>query len=222
MKTHEKYEQQLFDREIYYQPIEPYKGSKHAILHECIKGHQWKAQPSNILAGRGCPRCSNRHMRNEEEYISDLKTLGITYSIEEPYIDTNTNIKHRCPDCTNIWSVKPRHILRGHGCPVCMSTGFDITKPGTLYYIRIIYEGTKYYKLGITNTSISKRFAKDKDKEIKILYKKLYENGLEAKEKEAYLLRQFSGQRVKNIKILKSHGNSELFLEDILNFDIDY
>lgn len=57
-KTHKQYEQQLFDREIDFFPIEQYTKAKDPILHECLKGHIWKVRPDDILKGRGCPKCS--------------------------------------------------------------------------------------------------------------------------------------------------------------------
>ena len=57
-KTHEEYESQLMDLEVDYWPIDKYEGALTPILHECLFNHQWKASPSKILSGRGCPFCA--------------------------------------------------------------------------------------------------------------------------------------------------------------------
>jgi hypothetical protein len=56
--THEEYEQKLFEKELDAFPVEKYVNNKTAILHECLEGHQWRAQPTNILDGHGCPKCA--------------------------------------------------------------------------------------------------------------------------------------------------------------------
>lgn len=56
--THAQYEQQLLDREVDAYPIETYISHKTAIKHACILGHEWSAQPHNILNRHGCPICN--------------------------------------------------------------------------------------------------------------------------------------------------------------------
>lgn len=42
--------------------LEEYINAKTPILHKCrIDGHKWKAAPSNILSGFGCPVCNESH-----------------------------------------------------------------------------------------------------------------------------------------------------------------
>lgn len=56
--THIEYEQALLSREVEAYPLELYIDSRTPISHSCIEGHEWKARPSNILSGSGCPTCS--------------------------------------------------------------------------------------------------------------------------------------------------------------------
>lgn len=58
LKTHEEYETQLLLAEAVAYPLEQYITHKTPILHSCVEGHVWKAQPHNIINGHGCPICN--------------------------------------------------------------------------------------------------------------------------------------------------------------------
>lgn len=57
-----------------YEPLEEYKGNNTPILHQCLTcRHEWKAQPTNIKSGCGCPKCANTN--KAENLVNDyLKT----------------------------------------------------------------------------------------------------------------------------------------------------
>lgn len=44
---------------IAFDVLDEYVTSSTPITHRCSKGHTWKAAPSNVLRGSGCPSCSN-------------------------------------------------------------------------------------------------------------------------------------------------------------------
>lgn len=58
VKTHAKYEEELFDREIDLVPLEPYIKGSIPILHECFKGHIVRVRPDDLLKRKRCPKCS--------------------------------------------------------------------------------------------------------------------------------------------------------------------
>ena len=56
-KTHEAYTAELKDRNL--SVLEPYVNAGTKIKHQCnICENVWKAQPTNILTGTGCPTCA--------------------------------------------------------------------------------------------------------------------------------------------------------------------
>ena len=59
-KTHEDYEQDLFNREINYFPVDRYVNAITKIRHECLNGHIWQVTPNHILTGYGCPECAKQ------------------------------------------------------------------------------------------------------------------------------------------------------------------
>ena len=156
LRTHEEYENILFEKEIDCYPLEQYINTDTPILHECLAGHTWKAAPTSIINSRRT------------------------------------------------------------GCPTCAASGFREELPAILYYISITtkYEVT-YYKLGITNRTVAKRFERDKDKIITVLAEKYFDKGRDAKLRETELLNTYSKHRVFVPNLLRSGGNSELFEYDI-------
>ena len=85
--------------------------------------------------------------------------------------------------------------------------------------LKIIKDNETYYKIGITNNTVERRFRDDSDKKIISLKETWYLSGALAQKEELELLRQFKEDR-QNIKgFLKSGGNSELFEYDILGLD---
>lgn len=155
LKTHEQYELELFNLESSAYPVEQYNGATTPILHECIKGHSWKASPSDILKGRGCP--------------------------------------------------------------ICATYGFNPDKPAILYYIKISTQTDIRYKIGITNRTVAERFNLDRDKTIEVLTEEYFDIGEEARSKEKQLLEKYKSYRCKNDNFLKSLGNTELFKIDVLS-----
>ena len=156
------------------------------------------------------------HIEYENKLIQkDAKARPV-----DKYIDTKTPILHECVS-GHRWKVPPHDILQGKGCPTCSNHGFDLDKPAILYYIKIETDNEKYYKIGITNNSVNKRFAKDRDKKITILLEEHFSNGKDAKDKECHILNTYKDKRADlQSKFLKSKGNTELFIGDILNLDV--
>lgn len=154
-----------------------------------------------------------------EQYENKLFEKEIDIWPKEQYINTRTPILHECVN-GHKWNARPHDILTvQNGCPECATTGFRRHLPGTLYYIRITKDNLTYYKVGITNHSIAKRFSKEKYDELKILFEERFEVGEEALTWETAILREFKQQRVHIDGFLTTNGNTELFEYDILGMD---
>ena len=215
LRTHEEYENSLFEKEIDYIPLEPYINTYTPILHECFNGHIRKISPSNALKSQGCPICNNIVLKTTEQYKIEIEEKDI-WPIEE-YINTRTPIMHECIK-GHKFRTSPTSLLKNLGCPSCATHGFNQNKPGILYYLKITKNNQTYYKLGITNRTVAERFERDKDKQISIIHQIYYNKGLDAKEHEQKLLFKFKHKRVFVPGFLKSGGNSELFEYDIQPF----
>lgn len=151
--------------------------------------------------------------KDYEEALFEIESDS--YPVDQ-YINALTPIQHECLE-GHLWKATPAHILRGTGCPTCAVYGFNPSIPATLYYISIEDNyGHLYYKIGITNKTVSERFISERDKCIKVIDELHFEKGIQAKNKEAELLSQFKTFRVSISNYLKSGGNTELFTHNIL------
>ena len=86
----------------------------------------------------------------------------------------------------------------------------------TLYYLKLLFKGKPYYKIGVTLNSVKKRY---KVQDFKIIDKILYEKKLtHANKIEKAILKEYNAFLFP-LAILSS-GHSEVFDSDVLNLDI--
>jgi hypothetical protein len=178
--------------------------------------YEWPATPKKVLIGTGCP-CCNDSTLSFEEVNTRLEKDNRTVRLVGEYKNCQTKTQFLCLVCDHRWNALPNKVLLGTGCPACAKSGFKPEKPAWLYYIKILHEGWYYYKIGITNNTIEKRFCKtDKSKIEEIIIWDYYDIGMRAYEKEQFILNYFSEHRYSGDPILISGGNSEIFTHDIL------
>lgn len=221
-KTHSEYENDLFEREIDYWPIELYQGSETPILHECLHGHSWSVKPNNVLRGVNCPKCTGNHQKTTKEYADSITIDAIPL---EDYVNSYTQMLHQCSR-GHKWSSLPRTILSGHGCPKCnLVGGYNKTRflrdrelaesPGLLYCIVLVNKRTmerECVKIGITkgtsNKDVLKRAKGFKGYEPRI--QKEVRGTLE----QVFNLEQELHDKWRDFRYLDSHkfpGHTELF-----------
>ena len=191
--------------------VEAYVNIGTPIDHQCPYGHVWKVKPSHVLDGSGCPHCAGQR---PEPYEERLKLDGRGIVALEPYTKAITPILHKC-SLGHIWKTAPTNIMSGRGCPSCATSGFDASKPATLYYLRVA--GGRAYKVGITNRTVRERFMADLER-IEIIKETLYEIGQDAYDAEQLILNQFKHCRYAGDDLLSS-GNTEMFDYDVLGLD---
>ena len=120
IKSHEQYICELTNKHHNIKALERYNGALTPILHRClIDGYEWKTSPSNILFGKGCPKCANNIKLTPQIYIDRVHKINENIDVLEDYIDGQTKILHRCKIHDYQWNVRPCSILHGTGCPTC-------------------------------------------------------------------------------------------------------
>lgn len=137
-------------------------GEKSQIFINCEKHGEWLTTVKSFCAGRRCPKCAreytgNVNKSNTEDFIAKARVIhGDTYDYSETEYHLS-NIRC-CIVCKTHGSFKitPEKHLAGRGCPSCGKSGFDQTKPATLYAIRS--DCGQYVKIGITN-NFEQRFS---------------------------------------------------------------
>lgn len=211
--SNEEYDEKLFRKEIDCLRLEDYINARTPILHEGFCGHTWKSTPDNVLRGKGCPTCKGGVRKSHERYVAEAESLG--FRVLEAYKNDSTPILHEC-SAGHKWEPRPTHILRGTGCPKCMTSGFSLSKPAILYYVRFDRDDEVYYKIGVTNRSIDDRFIREKDKTITVLASKNFDTGEKAKKVEQFMLNRYSQYKANVVGFMKSSGDTELFTTDIL------
>lgn len=80
MKSHDDFIKELSVINPNIKVLDKYNGFSNKILCQCIKdNYKWKAFPSNLLKGVGCPLCSNSHGENRiSNYLNENKIVFLT------------------------------------------------------------------------------------------------------------------------------------------------
>lgn len=124
-KTHEEYLEAVSEIHPDIEVIETYINSCTKIKHKCkIDNNVWYSCPSEILRGRGCPKCGRKriiqaHIKTHDEYIEKIKNNNLSVIPIGRYINSKTKIKHECKKCRYQWDITPSDVLHGYGCPIC-------------------------------------------------------------------------------------------------------
>lgn len=165
---------------------------------------------------------TNRAKTNNEYDLELFNIESDLYRVED-YIDWKTPILHQCVK-GHLWKFAPDNARRGKTCQVCnpVKYGRDLRKSGRFYYIKIESVTETYYKVGITSRDIKTRFSKDwNTKKITVLIDEEHKELKTAFLKEQEILNKYSDKRITVDNFLKSKGNTELFVEDVLKINLD-
>lgn len=141
-----------------------YRNNKSKCVCRCDAGHEWKASVSHLVSnGRGCPQCALRNVSErfrmpEIERITQINSIdGVSFVRWcGEYHSNKSRVVCRC-DKGHEWTAVINSIVdTGRRCPQCASSGYDRTKPATLYALRS--ECGTMVKIGISN-NIEQRHA---------------------------------------------------------------
>lgn len=124
-KTNEEFnkELQLVNTNII--PLEKYNGANIPINFMCKKDkHKWKARPSSILYGQGCPICGNvckslSQLDSQEVFENKLLAVNNTIQVIGKYTGSKNKILCKCKIDGTKWLATPSLLLQGRGCPIC-------------------------------------------------------------------------------------------------------
>lgn len=91
--------------------------------HKClIDGYEWDALPSQILGGRGCPKCGKTLQPTQDEFLERVASVNPDVEVLGQYVDVRTPVKCRCKIDGNIWEPVPSSLYAGCGCPQCKTS----------------------------------------------------------------------------------------------------
>ena len=87
-----------------------------------VCGYRWKATPSSLYAGSGCPRCAGTLKLTDAEFKERLKQANPDIMALEKYVNSDTKIMMQCRICGYQWHARPYHLTARKmrtGCPQC-------------------------------------------------------------------------------------------------------
>ena len=146
--------------------LEDYFNADTNILCKCkLCGKEWKKSPYDILNGSGCGDCFRKQSgidrrKSHNKFILEMKMINPDVEILGTYITCKDNIETKCLLCGNIWNSLPSNLLRGSGCPKCVSSFGEIKVKEFLDKYNVNYRTRKTYEdlLGIHNGLLSYDF----------------------------------------------------------------
>lgn len=163
-------------------PISKYNYSKFIYIHNaksttiiCPVHGEFQQSPNSHISGHGCKKCSNKIKRNHsntEEFIKKARKIHgdrFNYNLTI-YNKAIEKVKIICKIHGEFKQTPNSHLI-GSGCIKC---GYDNNKGttldsfilnsksniSTLYIINCKNENEEFYKIGITNEELNKRFNK--------------------------------------------------------------
>ncbi len=183
---------------------------------------------NGLKNGAGCPDCGKKAgpqtiIRNKGKTFTKRANIAHNgYYTYSNFIYTGVYDKSyiTCPKHGDFLQ-QPNNHLTGYGCDLCgregKTSGFDILKPGTWYYLKDTENGL--YKSGITNRTVQARFKKKNAPKFVILKEVLFQNGKLPLLFENFLKKEYESERVINENFRVTGGHTEFFKKDILNLD---
>ncbi|QRQ98845.1 hypothetical protein [Lactiplantibacillus plantarum] len=95
--------------------------TKIKVLHtKC--GNVYETYPMNLVRGHKCRYCSNRALKNNSDFLKELKEADTTLIPLDKYKGANQKIDFRCSVCGNVMKRTPSSIINGHKkCGYCSS-----------------------------------------------------------------------------------------------------
>lgn len=122
--TPEEYEQWLAENRPDITVLEPYQGAKKKVRHRCSQEHEWLVRPTNIKAGKGCPKCicekvgAAKRSHTTESYAEWLAENRPGVQLVGEYKNNRTPTAHIC-SAGHDWVARPKGVKMGKNCGIC-------------------------------------------------------------------------------------------------------
>lgn len=196
----------------------------------CPEHGAFVQKPANHVRGVACSKCSDmvaadkRRLTTKEFIERARKVHGNKYDYSSSeYVTSHGKVEIICFEHGSFWQSPATHTMGNKaGCPGCAVSGFDQTKPALLYYLAVLTDNNEtLYKIGITNLTVQKRFPNVDLARIRVIKTWYFEYGGDAAKREIAVLQEFSDDLYTGIDVLTGAGNTELFIRDVLELDID-
>ena len=130
-----------------------YRNNLSKAIVSCAEDHKWSASVSSLVNKKhGCPECAADKKRKPCcERVAQINELPNVIFVrwEDEYTNCYSKAICRC-SVGHEWCASVSNLLdQGTGCPQCVTSGYNPSKPGTLYALRS--ECGTMVKIGISN-----------------------------------------------------------------------
>ncbi|WP_421324948.1 hypothetical protein [Aeromonas veronii] len=161
--TNEQYIQRLKDKfgdDYDYSSVE-YTGAFNEVSVICRQHGEFKKQAFRLPLSEGCPKCLQ--FTQDDFLAKAINTHGNLYDYTAvKYINTKEYITIICREHGPFEQTPNRH-LDGRGCPACGVERNLLANRSPddfciVYYLKLLYKGHFFWKIGITTKSIDIRY----------------------------------------------------------------
>lgn len=143
-----------------------YETAKKKVGCKCNEcGHEWAAQPSNLLSGFGCPNCyalrrGPIRRGSHEKFMERMGKRNPNVEVLSRYTRIHDNVDCKCRKCGHEWQAEPGNLLVGSGCPRCKESRGEKAVRSVLNELCVPYENQKKYPglLGVGGAQLSYDF----------------------------------------------------------------
>lgn len=103
--------------------LSKYIDNKTKIKCKClIDNYEWEATPNKLLMGRGCPKCANKIII-DDEFKNKVYSINQDIIVLEKYKNRSTKLLCQCKyNSHHKWEALPGNLLHGTGCPYCVES----------------------------------------------------------------------------------------------------
>lgn len=191
---------------------------------ECSECHTCFEMPMSVFRSKKvCPICKSEQWgkfcddRIKERFGGKIVRTGV-------WTNGDTETTWKCLKHGRHYTNKYDRIINSLTgcCPDCLEfTVPDPDAPTTLYYVRLKYDNTHFYKIGITQRDIELRFEGEIAKRnLHIVKEWVYPTWADAYEVEQKIVKSHQGELLcRGERPLRKTGSTEIFYHDVLELD---
>lgn len=113
-----------------------------------VCGYSWKASPSSLLKGIGCPSCGGTKKKTQDEFITELAYKNPDIKVLGEYKNNRTKIKIQCIRCGYVWSATPHNLIDARSrCPKCTHSSTSFVEQFILEWLKsVLGEGSVVHR----------------------------------------------------------------------------
>lgn len=208
-----------YSKSVYTKSVEPLR-----II--CVEHGEFWQKPNVHLRPNGCPKCADKrgalaNSHTKEDFIKiarDVHGNKYDYTLVN-YKNQNIPVTIVCP-VHGKFRQSPKKHKQGRECKGCAKSGFDTNRSGLLYYFEKKDEnGKSWYKLGITNRPLNRRYSNRFLESVSVLLEKNYSDGAVCQKVEKHIKKKYNHLRIAPPDGIldKYSGLTEVYPTNILN-----